>query len=299
MGSLEDIVGQLIELASSNSAINITSAPNNNGTAARQPSTGFPSSFSDISSIATFLLSLGALRNWGLLLLLGSLLESTRQGLSSLWKVIADSFFLTARFHEDDSSFDWMMLWLSKQPSIHKARDVEISTRSHSSSYDDDDKKHVRIPSMSETYTLWYRRRWIRVTRELKEGNWRNPEEILVLKIFTWNQSIIDDIVLEAKKLYNTEREDKVEIYVSNSNCCDWRSSCTLAKRPPQSIILEPGVQDLVLGDARDFMNSKSWYAERGIPFRRGYLLYGAPGAGKTSLIHSIAGELNLDVYIL
>ncbi|EIW80551.1 P-loop containing nucleoside triphosphate hydrolase protein [Coniophora puteana RWD-64-598 SS2] len=46
-------------------------------------------------------------------------------------------------------------------------------------------------------------------------------------------------------------------------------------------------------------MNSKSWYAERGIPFRRGYLLYGAPGAGKTSLIHSIAGELNLDVYIL
>ena len=36
-----------------------------------------------------------------------------------------------------------------------------------------------------------------------------------------------------------------------------------------------------------------------GIPHRRGYLLYGAPGAGKTSLIHSIAGELNLDVYIL
>ena len=36
-----------------------------------------------------------------------------------------------------------------------------------------------------------------------------------------------------------------------------------------------------------------------GIPFRRGYLLYGAPGAGKTSMIHSIAGELGLDIYIL
>ena len=36
-----------------------------------------------------------------------------------------------------------------------------------------------------------------------------------------------------------------------------------------------------------------------GIPFRRGYLLYGAPGSGKTSMIHSIAGELGLDIYIL
>ena len=66
-----------------------------------------------------------------------------------------------------------------------------------------------------------------------------------------------------------------------------------------KSIILDPGVIELVLNDAKDFLASKEWYAERGIPHRRGYLLYGAPGAGKTSLIHSIAGELNLDVYIL
>lgn len=39
------------------------------------------------------------------------------------------------------------------------------------------------------------------------------------------------------------------------------------------SIVLEPGIKDMLIGDARDFLNSKSWYAERGIPFRRGYLL--------------------------
>lgn len=85
-----------------------------------------------------------------------------------------------------------------------------------------------------------------------------------------------------------------------------------------KSIILDPGMIELILNDAKDFLASKEWYAERGqfntlqrswssltlamcpgIPHRRGYLLYGAPGAGKTSLIHSIAGELNLDVYIL
>ena len=35
------------------------------------------------------------------------------------------------------------------------------------------------------------------------------------------------------------------------------------------------------------------------IPFRRGYLLYGAPGSWKTSIIHSLAGELGLDIYII
>jgi mitochondrial chaperone BCS1 len=43
----------------------------------------------------------------------------------------------------------------------------------------------------------------------------------------------------------------------------------------------------------------EQWYADRGIPFRRGYLLHGVPGSGKSSLIHAIAGELMLDIYTL
>lgn len=84
------------------------------------------------------------------------------------------------------------------------------------------------------------------------------------------------------------------------------------------SIILDPGVAELLVDDARDFLQSRAWYAARGIPFRRGYLLvgvynhisptlltrlhnvqYGAPGSGKTSIISSIAGELGLDIYII
>ncbi|KAH6668461.1 hypothetical protein B0J14DRAFT_488341, partial [Halenospora varia] len=40
-------------------------------------------------------------------------------------------------------------------------------------------------------------------------------------------------------------------------------------------------------------------YSNRGIPYRRGYLLYGPPRTGKSSLSLSIAGACDLDIYIL
>ncbi|CAG8620823.1 7200_t:CDS:2, partial [Dentiscutata heterogama] len=42
-----------------------------------------------------------------------------------------------------------------------------------------------------------------------------------------------------------------------------------------------------------------NWYNERGIPYRRGYLLYGPPGSGKSSFIQALAGELEYNICIL
>jgi chaperone BCS1 len=94
-------------------------------------------------------------------------------------------------------------------------------------------------------------------------------------------------------------REDKIDLYANEGLSGDWRFVTSRPQRPLQSIVLDAGVKELLISDARDFLRSKAWYSSRGIPFRRGYLLYGAPGSGKTSIIHSLAGELGLDIYIV
>ena len=41
------------------------------------------------------------------------------------------------------------------------------------------------------------------------------------------------------------------------------------------------------------------WYIKNGIPYRRGYLLHGPPGTGKTSFICAVAGHLKLNLCYL
>jgi len=42
--------------------------------------------------------------------------------------------------------------------------------------------------------------------------------------------------------------------------------------------------------DIQRFHDSAEWYANKGVPYRRGYLLYGPPGTGETSFTEVVAG---------
>jgi mitochondrial chaperone BCS1 len=67
-----------------------------------QPGPSFPT---DILSLITFLLSFSALGDWFKLIVLGGVLETCRRLAFHFYHRLYNSFFITATFEDDDSSY--------------------------------------------------------------------------------------------------------------------------------------------------------------------------------------------------
>lgn len=102
-------------------------------------------------------------------------------------------------------------------------------------------------------------------------------------------------ILQEARMNYEQTRSKRVDYFRADAYG-DWTGSA-IPPRPLTSLFHPPDlVQDLFL-DVRMFLDSKQMYEELGIPYRRGYLLAGPPGSGKSSLILAVASNFELPIY--
>ncbi|KAI0940966.1 hypothetical protein AcV7_003195 [Taiwanofungus camphoratus] len=283
-----------------------------NGTMPPPVTTPFARQF-DPLALLSMILSGSALRDWLKFIVIGSVIETCRRLLFSSWRSFLESFWITASFDDDDISYNWILFWLSKNPSWSKARRVEISTRNFGlitaavsvfgRNMGDQAESHEMkyLPSLEETYSIWYQCHYLKVSRSQvhTQDSFRSrPRERLQVSILTRHHAVLSKILLEARDLYKAAEKHTICVYISDS-MNGWRHVACRQKRPLKSIILDPGIKEMLVDDAQDFLDSKSWYSDRGIPFRRGYLLHGAPGSGKTSIIQSIAGELGMNVYML
>ncbi|KAL1696380.1 P-loop containing nucleoside triphosphate hydrolase protein [Schizophyllum commune] len=325
--SMEEALHQLLAVLTQPSAStgegSVAQDSPRSSSVSRSTRQSLPGSLLSVSgTLVSSLASSAALRDWLKLFILGGTIETCRRTLFWLYRQAVNAVMITATFEQDDDCYDWMMNWLSKQPSWREAREVQISTRSFglrgevvtvpgeaidASALVNHSRPLTYLPSSTSSHVLWYppdapwyQRRRVSVTRvqRNKGGYFGGTEESLELRIFARSHTILNRLLLDAKRTHVADQENKISIYVANNNDM-WRYVASRPKRALTSIVLDPGVKDLLVDDARDFLESRDWYADRGIPFRRGYLLYGAPGCGKTSMIHSMAGELGLDVYIV
>ncbi|KAK9157078.1 hypothetical protein Scep_003652 [Stephania cephalantha] len=65
------------------------------------------------------------------------------------------------------------------------------------------------------------------------------------------------------------------------------------------TLALDPDLKRRLTDDLSAFSTAKEYYHSVGRAWKRGYLLYGPPGSGKSSLIAAMANFLNYDVYDL
>merc|ERR1719228_617314 len=186
-----------------------------------------------------------------------------------------------------DKSFGWVLGWIAKR-GARKTQHLSVNTKHEVSDSGKVATTYGFEPSVG-THFMNHKGSWIRVerTREQRVGE---PWETVMLTGFGKQKSLFVDILEDARKMALSEIAGKTVMYVVRGT--DWvQFGHPRQRRPLSSVVLDAGVTENIVADVKEFMMSEQWYRDRGIPYRRGYLLHGPPGCGKTSFIAALAGE--------
>ena len=151
----------------------------------------------------------------------------------------------------------------------------------------------------SGVHLFAFRGRPILLFREAREtitsGFDRTPFTPELLTLWSVGGStVLREFVAECRSAAGAKDAGSTSVYAPEMD--SWRRVTVRPKRPEASLILPEGRYQEMLEDARRFLASGTRYAELGIPYRRGYLLHGPPGSGKSSLVTTLAGALNLSI---
>ncbi|CAI0648820.1 unnamed protein product [Colletotrichum noveboracense] len=234
----------------------------------------------------------------GLLMISGKFLCRTVGG-------FVDTYFTSKTdVHDPDEAYDMLECWFSAQEFAKKACSSLASVDSRRGralihpTCDIAAKKPLHFTPWRERLSFRYKGRLLTLQCTQNDLN-LFPRKTMTVSCIGRSSQILRDFMNECRVEYLRLSENKTSVFEHYNN--GWKRAITRDVRPIDTVVMKEELKQMLLRDIRSFLDPKarSWYANRGIPYRRGYLLYGRPGTGKSSLSMSIAGCFGLDIYVL
>ena len=220
----------------------------------------------------------------------------------NLYGWLKHRFTVSLTILDTDPLFEWTKLWLDSLPYSQRARSLSCSLHRESDEDFSTDSRAVFAPSYGNHFFrhgklfIWLKRG---KPEQPAAGNTHGAKspEIITLTVLTTKQAVVRELIREIMDSARVLEQRRVRGYISG--CGWWRRLPTYQPRKLATVDIPREDECRITEAIHEFLNSRTLYAERGIPYHLNFLFEGLPGTGKTSLASAICGHFGLNLHIL
>ncbi|KAI1205937.1 P-loop containing nucleoside triphosphate hydrolase protein [Annulohypoxylon truncatum] len=258
-----------------------------------------------------------------------------RQIYTSLYNIVISHFMCSIHILNSDDIYAHLMEWLASQPQIVNSRaliaetaskrawefeDASDLARDNTGRYLNFSNQEARAPPQYSPsiglHGFWWKGQYFRLQRKRESvldenslGQVLKDQEDIVISCFWRSPEPIKQLLAHAKEQYYRDHQARTivkrpSMYHNTrryAGRCSWHQVANRPVRDIRTVVLDEKQKLQVLADINEYLHPETprWYANRGIPLRRGYLFHGPPGTGKTSLSFALAGIFGLDIHVI
>lgn len=216
---------------------------------------------------------------------------------SKLWNLFLFQWTVSMVVYNEDDAYEWLENWFAQHSYARRTRRLKLSSQwIYDENNSGDENRRWNLSPGPGRHIFWYRGHLVELDREVGDegGVSSKRRETITLRILGRRQALLRSMVEEARGLM--DRGERTEIYMYKDS---WSKVASKAPRLLSSVVLSDDQVSRITEDITWFLSAALWYAKRGVPYRRGYMLSGPPGCGKTSLVLGLSSLLQRPIYAL
>lgn len=214
-----------------------------------------------------------------------------------IWERIKPLMTVSLTIHSRDELYDPMFRWLEKNRFDMLGKRYRLRTEDH-----EEGRKKGVGPDYG-THYFRFNKKWVRVyvrqDEKTMDGSHKQTNDFITVSYMGFSKATLEAVIRAIELLGKSDDESVrimpiLNVYEGPAYGKPFR----LPRNREVDVVLNNGDLEAIELDIQRFLDRKDWYAERQIPYRRGYLLEGPPGTGKSTLVKHIAVKFGMDVYV-